>query len=120
MYGTLKESIVPQLEAGKVIVREVEVQGVRSIRALLPKEQVAVIFISAGPWEGLEQRIRARAPIGEDELLRRKARYQDELSYRSEADFEVENPDGELTSAKQHIETLVRDIITECDSKIIV
>lgn len=110
-YGTLRSEITPALESGKTVLREVEVQGVRSIRALLPREQVVVIFIYAGAWEGLEKRIRARAPITEEELEKRRSRYEDELSYRGEADFEVENLEGRLNEAKALIESLVRKIV---------
>lgn len=111
-YGTLKEEILPALERGKSVLREVDVQGVRAIRAMLPGEQVAVIFIHAGSWEALERRVRARAPITEEELAKRRKRYEDELSYRSEATYEIENKEGALDAAKKEIETLVRSLIS--------
>jgi guanylate kinase len=111
-YGTPKSEIAPHLEAGKTVLKEMEVQGVRLVRAALPREQVAVIFISAGEWDALEKRIRARAPITEEELVKRRERYEDELSYRGEADYEIENLEGKLSEAKQRIEELVRSIIS--------
>jgi guanylate kinase len=107
-YGTSKEEVVPFLEEGKTVLKEMDVQGVRQVRAALPKEQVSVIFISAGPWEGLERRIRARAPITDEELKKRRERYEDESSYGSEADFTVENLEGKLDEAKRQIEEFVR------------
>lgn len=109
-YGTPKSEVLPFLAEGKTVLKEMDVQGVRLVRTALPREQVAVIFVSAGPWEGLEKRIRARAPITEEELEKRRERYEDELSYRTEADFEVENLEGGLDEAKAHIEALVRNI----------
>lgn len=112
-YGTTKAEVLPYLTDGKTVLKEMEVQGVRQVRAMLPKERVAVIFIFAGEWEALEKRIRARAPITEEELEKRRERYEDELSYRGEADFEVENLEGKLDEAKARIEALVRNIIAQ-------
>lgn len=110
-YGTPTSEVIPFLAEGKTVLKEMDVQGVRLVRNVLPRERVVVIFISAGPWEALEKRILARAPIADDELVKRRERYEDESSYRSEADFEVENLEGKLDDAKAHIERLVRDSI---------
>jgi guanylate kinase len=77
-YGTLKSQIVPVVEAGGIVVREVEVQGARQIQQILKPEQLSIIFIDAGSWDNLERRIRARAPMEEVELLARRKRYEDE------------------------------------------
>lgn len=114
-YGTPKSEVIPFLEAGKTVLKEMDVQGVRQVRAALPREQVAVIFISAGPWEGLERRIRARAPITDEELMKRKERYEDESSYASEADFIVENLEGKLDEAKARIEAILQGVISEAN-----
>lgn len=109
-YGTLKSQILPALEAGKIVVREVEVQGARQIRRLFPKEALGIICINAGSWECLEERVRARAPMGEVELLARRKRYEDEISFLPEADIVVENPDGQLEQAKAHFVAAVEKL----------
>ncbi|MDO8518055.1 MAG: guanylate kinase [bacterium] len=100
-YGTLKSEILPAIELGKTVVREVEVQGARQIQKLLPKEKLKVLFIDAGSWEQLEKRVRARAPITEVELLARRKRYEDETTFMVEADRVVDNLDGGLEQAKK-------------------
>ncbi len=109
-YGTLKSEILPAIAAGKTVVREVEVQGARQIQQLIPKEQLRIIFIDAGVWENLERRILARAPMSEVELLARRKRYEDELTFKSEADTVVENPDGQLENTKQVFEKTVLEL----------
>ncbi len=99
-YGTLKQQILPAIAAGNIVVREVEVQGARQIQELMPKGQLGIIFIDAGSWEGLERRITARAPMSEPELLARRKRYEDELTFKPQADIVVENLDGGLEQAK--------------------
>ena len=108
LYGTYKKEIEPILSAGRVALKELEVQGARQIREKLPKEQVFVIFLNAGSWEEMEKRIRARAPIGEQELAKRRERYEDELSFMAEADVVVENKQGQLEEAKKAFEAAVR------------
>lgn len=100
-YGVLKSEVLPALEEGRIVVREVEVQGARQLQEILPKEVLSIIFIDAGSWENLERRIRSRAPIEEVELLARRKRYEDEITFASHAGAVVHNPDGELERAKE-------------------
>ncbi|MBV9349347.1 MAG: guanylate kinase [Patescibacteria group bacterium] len=111
-YGTLSAEVIPALSEGKLALKELEVQGVRQIREKLPKEQLAVVFINAGSWEEMEARIRARAPMPEDELLKRKLRYEDEMSYMKEADFVIENHLGGVETAKKEFERIIRSLVS--------
>ncbi len=110
-YGTLKSEILPALEGGKLVMREMEVQGVRHVRTLLPPEAIAIIYIHAGPWEHLERRIRGRAPMHDAELAARRHRYEDEQSFKAEADFIVNNPDGKFKEADVAFEAIVRKLL---------
>ncbi len=109
-YGTLKAEILPALERGEVVVREVEVQGARQIQALIPSDDLRMIFIDAGSWEELEQRIRARAPITEVELLARRKRYEDETAFKAQATVVVHNPNGGLEQAKKDFVAAVQKL----------
>ncbi|MBY0473295.1 guanylate kinase [Patescibacteria group bacterium] len=99
-YGTLKSEILPFIEQGKTVIREVEVQGARQIQTLISKDDLQIIFIDAGEWADLERRILARASMSEVELLARRKRYEDELTFKGEAARVVVNPDGGLEQAK--------------------
>lgn len=109
-YGTLKSEILPCLEQGKLVLKEVEIQGLEQIRRIIPKEQLETIFIDAGTWEDMEVRIRARAPISEEELAKRKMRYEEEIAYSVNADHVVHNLQGKLADAQQQIETIIRTL----------
>ncbi len=115
-YGTLKAEIIDRLERGEVVVREVEIKGVRAIKALLPADSLSIIFITAGPWEDMKVRIQQRAPISEEELMHRQQRYEQEIQFATEADFVVENLNGHLDQAKQHIDTIISDILAKTKS----
>ncbi len=112
-YGTLRSEIIPALEAGKLVVREVEVQGARQLQDRIPEGVLKIIFIDAGSWEDLERRIRARAPIGEVELLARRKRYEDETSFKEQADIVVTNLDGGLEQAKRDFVAAVQKLSEE-------
>lgn len=100
-YGTLRSEVETRVEAGEVILSDIEVQGARLIQEKLPREEYAIIYIDAGSWEELVPRILARAPMSPEELEKRHARYTDEASFKEEADYVVENRDGGLEDAKK-------------------
>lgn len=110
-YGTLKSEILPFIEEGKTVIREIEVQGARQIQKILPPENLRIIYVDAGSWDELERRIKARAPIGAPELEARRKRYEDETSFKAQAAVVVKNPDGGLEQAKRDFETAVRSIM---------
>jgi len=112
-YGTLKSEILPAVEGGKVVVREVEVQGARQIRERVPTDILRIVYVDAGSWDELERRIVARAPIGQPELIARRKRYEDETSFKAEASVVVQNPDGGLEAAKRDFEAAIRAIAVE-------
>ena len=101
LYGTLRASIEQVLAEGEVLLATIEVQGARAVRELLPAEELAIIYVDAGGWDVLARRIQARATIPTKELAKRHERYLDEVTFKEEADYVIENPDGGLAEAKQ-------------------
>lgn len=111
LYGTLTSEVMSHVDKGEVVLKELEVQGARQIREKIPKDALAIIFINAGSWSEVEARIKARAPISADELLKRRAHYDDEMSFMKEADIVVNNPTGGLLEAKKDFEAALRGIV---------
>ena len=110
-YGTLKSEVENQLSEGKTLLKEVEVQGARQIRDLLPKGELMTVFVSSGDWANLEARVRARAPITEEELALRKHRYEDEITFKDEADHVILNTEGRKEAAKEDFKNLIQSVI---------
>jgi guanylate kinase len=110
-YGTPKAEIVEPLKNGKIVFKEMELQGVKQIKALIPAAHRTVVYIDGGPWEDLVRRIKARAPISEEELEQRRLRYEQESHSQDEADIIIRNHDGELPSAIEHMEHVVNGIV---------
>ncbi|MDD4628810.1 MAG: hypothetical protein PHE68_05465 [Candidatus Peribacteraceae bacterium] len=112
-YGTLEDEIVPPIRRGKIVVREVDVQGFHSIRKHPlfsgPKAAYTLhsIFILPENREQLIERIRRRAPISDEELKRRIASMDKELNDAALCDDTVVNKQGELPETIRKVEDSV-------------
>ncbi len=112
-YGTIASEILPAIEKGKIVIREVDVQGFDSIRshrhfrgseALYPLQS---IFILPESKEQLIEHIRKRAPIAGEELTRRIASVEHELKYAENCDERVINREGKIREAISEVERLL-------------
>lgn len=110
-YATAKAEILEPMSRGEVVMREVELQGVRSILAMLPREQVTVIYIDGGDWTALKKRIISRAHISEEELALRHQRYIAETAAKTLADKVVKNEEGKLEEAKEKLVAIIKNIV---------
>lgn len=109
-YGTLISEIIPFIQQGKTVVREVDVQGFGSIaahqlfRGTEAPYKLVSIFILPESRAQLIERIRTRAPISEEELERRIASMDHELAYAQQCDVEVVNVQGKLAETVAAVE----------------
>ncbi|PJC37064.1 guanylate kinase [Candidatus Peregrinibacteria bacterium CG_4_9_14_0_2_um_filter_53_11] len=108
-YGTLKDPIMASLDTGKMVIREVDMQGVESIRELLGPERVIAIFITAPSWETLKERILKRSSIPDAELAHRKASFEKEMAYSPQCDFVVTSLEGEIPKVCREVEEIIRN-----------
>jgi guanylate kinase len=112
-YGTLVEEIIPFIESGKTVVREVDVQGFDSIRqhALFsgnePPYKLVTIFILPETKEQLIEQIEKRAPREQDELKRRLKSMEIELAYAARCTTQVINKPGGIDDTYKKIEEIV-------------
>lgn len=111
LYGTPKDEVIATLEAGKLAMKEMEIQGIRQIQKLLPPENVVTIYIDAGGWGVLARRIQGRAPISPEELESRRLRYEYEREFKNEADYVVENFDGKFKEADAVFEGVIQKLL---------
>jgi len=113
-YGTLKEYVEEGLREGKVMFKEMEVQGVRQAKASLDPADLVTVFIDAGPWEGLVDRALQRAHMSPEELERRRRHHEDELTFMPEADVVIHNRTlEERDSAMKTFEKIIEDALNE-------
>lgn len=106
-YGTLKESILNPLEEGKTVIREVDVQGLRSIRDLVPAEQLTSIFLTVDSWETLQARILRRSELPEEELQRRHDSFMKEIKWAEECTYTIVNVEGEFEATLKKVESAI-------------
>ncbi len=113
-YGTLLEEITPPIEAGKIVIREVDVQGFESIcthplfAGTSARYVLQSIFIAPENTEQLIARIKKRAPISEEELARRIASMEKELAYAPLCSVKVVNREGQLEEIVAEVERRIR------------
>ncbi|MFA6503262.1 MAG: guanylate kinase [Candidatus Paceibacterota bacterium] len=111
LYGTPKAEVVRCLKEGKTLLVDMDVQGVRQVRKSLQPDEVTTIYIDGGTWSDLEHRVRSRAPITETELMSRRKRFEYEKAFKSEADFIVKNPEGEVEQAKKDLAIVIDSLL---------
>jgi len=117
LYGTPRSEIVEPLRAGKVVIREVELQGVLAIRERIPPENRKIVFIDGGTWDILRERIISRAPISVGELELRRQRYVEEMSAKAFADVVLDNSSGHVNVAKEQLVAIINGALTKIPSK---
>ncbi len=118
LYGTPREELVKPLREGKVVVREVELQGVLAIREQIPPENRIIIFIDGGAWDVLRERIIARAPISVGELEQRRERYLEEVSSKAFADIVLDNSeDDKVAAAKAKLVDIIHEALFKVAKK---
>lgn len=112
-YGTLVDEIIPFIEKGQTVIREVDVQGFDSIvkhplfSANAPKYPLQSIFILPESKEQLIKHITARAPIAQDELKRRIASMEKELGYANLCTHQVKNVEGKLEETLDSVRQMI-------------
>ncbi len=111
-YGTLLSEIIPAIEAGKTVIREVDVQGFKSIRVHPLFAQggaytLLTIFILPESEEQLVMHIQKRAPMEQEELKRRLASMHKELAAAKETDVQIVNSEGGLDRTIAKVEEAI-------------
>ena len=102
-YGTPKAYIEQQLQHGKDVVLEIDVQGALSVKKQYPKG--IYVFICPPSILELESRIRGRGTEAEAVILKRLQRANDEMKYMKKFDYVVVN--DELSKAVQRMQAIV-------------
>ena len=87
--GTAKQTVEPQLAAGKDVLLEIDWQGARQVREQVP--DAVSVFILPPSRTALEQRLHARGQDSEDVIQQRLAAARDEMSHYDEFDYVIVN-----------------------------
>jgi len=114
-YGTVKKEIVEPIKTGAVVIREIDMQGFRSVREIFPKKNLVSIFIKVTDEQDLRGRIMKRGILEESEIVRRMNSMLEEVSHAGECDYQVENPYGKLFECVKNVEKIILDEVKSID-----
>ena len=90
-YGTARETVTRQLQAGVDVILEIDWQGARQVRGLMP--EATSVFILPPSYEALEQRLRQRETDSRQTIADRMQAAEAEMSHYGEYDYLVVNDD---------------------------
>ncbi|MEK7665294.1 MAG: guanylate kinase [Patescibacteria group bacterium] len=105
-YGNRTAELEALLDDGLDVLMVVDVNGARTIKKNRP--DAFVIFLTADSSDNLEDRIRSRASITEEELTRRMQKIREEMSFASQADLVVTNTEGKLATTVHQIKIAIQ------------
>jgi len=91
--GTARQSVEPQLMAGRDVLLEIDWQGARQVRSRIP--DAVSVFILPPSRAALETRMRKRGQDSEEVIAQRLAAARDEMSHYGEFDYVIVNEDFE-------------------------
>ena len=98
--GTARQSVEPQLDAGKDVLLEIDWQGARQVREKVP--DAVSVFILPPSRDALEQRMRNRGQDSEEVIQRRLAAAREEMSHYDEFDYVIVNDVFDEAVAQMH------------------
>ena len=80
-YGTPKAPLERQIQEGKIVILEIEVDGAEQIMGLFDKQDLISVFLSPPDYKTLESRLRGRGTNTEADILERLDRAKVELEF---------------------------------------
>ena len=90
-YGTPKSYVMEQLEAGKNVILEIEIQGARKIKEQYP--DAVLLFVTTNDAQTLKDRLTGRGTESEEVIRNRLLRAAQEAEGIEEYDYLVVNDD---------------------------
>lgn len=90
-YGTARDTVARQLQAGVDVILEIDWQGAQQVRSLMP--EATSVFILPPSYEALELRLRQRETDSRETIAARMRAAEAEISHFGEYDYLVVNDD---------------------------
>lgn len=112
-YGTPKEYVLQQLEAGRDVLLEIEMQGALKVKEKFP--EVSLIFITPPDVAELRKRLEGRGTETREVIDRRIARAKEECAYMEKYDYIVVN--DQLEECVEHMHALLQSLHSARDNQ---
>ena len=95
-YGTLKQDVMNELNAGKNVLLEIDVQGALQVKAKMP--EALLVFVDVPSVDELERRLRKRHTESETSLSVRLSNAITEREQKDKYDYVIVNDDLDRAS----------------------
>ena len=106
MYGTPKSLVYEQIENGKNVILEIEVEGAMQVKEKCP--EAVLIMLLPPSFKVQESRLRGRGTEPEDKILKRLEKTRKEIPYAEKYDYIVFNHDNMSKETADDIFAIVR------------
>ena len=103
-YGTPQDYVEAKLEEGKDVILEIEIQGMRKVKAMFPK--MLSLFVTPPSARELEKRLRGRGTETEEVIKKRLSRATEEAEGVEDYEYIVINDD--LKTCVEEIHGIVK------------
>ncbi len=97
-YGTPKKEVVEDLEKGKDVILEIDVEGAKQIKKMFP--ETILIFIMAPSMEEVKRRIKMRGKENNEQIVSRFKKAYNEINEINNYNYVVVNDDLEEAVSK--------------------
>lgn len=105
-YGTPKDYVMQQLEQGKDVILEIEMQGALQVKENFP--EAVLVFLTPPSYSELHERLVGRGTETEEVIDKRLQRAAEECIYLEKYDYIVVNK--ELDTCVEQVHQLVQSI----------
>lgn len=102
-YGTPADYVYKCLEAGQVVIMDIDIQGARQIKKRMP--DAVFVFLLPPTMADLEKRLRGRRSDSDEAISRRLASAVDELRAGVEYDYVILN--DEVSRAAEKLKAII-------------
>lgn len=99
-YGTPKSYVLEQMDAGKDVILEIEIQGALNVKKKFP--EALLMFVTPPSAKELERRLRGRGTETEEVIRDRLRRAAEEAEYMDQYDYILVNDNLELCVDQMH------------------
>lgn len=111
-YGTPRKYVQEKLDAGRVVILEIDVEGARQIKKTMPTSYA--LFIKAPGEEALLERLRGRQREDEDTIQKRFSLAKKEIAFAEKSDvYDAFVVNDDFERAVKEIEKLIQRRIDE-------
>lgn len=114
-YGTSLKAVMSELEHGKTVLFDIDVQGYEIVRGKVPRSELASVFITTPSLSELRVRLQARGSNADTDIALRLQNAQEEMKRLGEYDYLIIN--DRLEQAYENFRSIYKAIKCETASR---